>query len=278
MSKNGCLVRIHPMDLENKMVRLSDFQMRLGREPSCEIHCDNKSVSRHHATISPSEFGFVLKDANSTNGTFVDGARIIESQLQDGSKIQVGNHIFKFLAGDSIESQYHETVYSMMTKDGLTGVYNKRFLVEVVAREVERSQVYGRPFSMIMMDIDHFKSFNDNHGHLAGDEVLQEFSARLSKTVDNNHVVARFGGEEFCVLLIETEVNSAIEMAEKLRLAVASRPFECCAGELPVTASFGIAQFDPQRHADMSYLFEEADQNLYAAKRRGRNQVASDSN
>ena len=114
----------------------------------------------------------MLLDCGSTNGTFVDDLEVSECELRDGCQIQVGNHIFKFLAGDSIESQYHETVYSMMTKDGLTGVFNKRYLVDALAREFERSMAYGRPFSIIISDIDFFKKFNDAYGHLAGDEVL----------------------------------------------------------------------------------------------------------
>ncbi len=272
----GCLVRIHPMDLENKMVRISSDKTSIGREPSSDIFCDDKSVSREHAFILKSDAGFVIKDARSTNGTFVDGAQIIECQLTDGCKIQVGNHIFKFLAGDSIESQYHETVYSMMTKDGLTNVYNKRYLVDAVAREFERSQAYGRPFSMIMMDIDHFKSFNDTHGHLAGDEVLQEFAKRLESQCGPNQIVARFGGEEFSVLLVETEIQAAAKLAEKLRRCVMDTPFECCAGSLSVTASFGVAEYRADSHQNFGELFEQADQHLYAAKKRGRNQVAID--
>ena len=274
--KVGCLVRIHPMDLENKLVRITSSETVIGREAKCDICCDDKSVSREHASILKSETGFTIQDRNSTNGTFVDGAQVIECKLTDGCKVQIGNHIFKFLAGDSIESQYHETVYSMMTKDGLTNVYNKRYLVDTVSRECERSQAYGRPFSLIMMDIDHFKSFNDTHGHLAGDEVLQEFAKRLEAQSGPNQIVARFGGEEFSVMLIETELEEAGRVAEELRCCIEASPFECCAGSLPVTASFGVAEFHSDRHQNFGELFEEADQHLYAAKKRGRNQVALD--
>lgn len=269
----GCLVRIHPLELENKMVRLTLNKTTLGREPSNDIFCDDTSISRNHASIVKTREGFFLEDRNSTNGTFVDGQRVSNHQLTDGCKIQVGNHIFKFLAGDSIESQYHETVYSMMTKDGLTNVYNKRFLIESVSREFERSQAYGRPFSLVIMDIDYFKKFNDKYGHLAGDEVLQEFAQRIDEECNCNKTFARFGGEEFVVLLIETSTEQAQEFSESIRQKICDTPFECCAGAIDVSASFGIAEFNKDKHKNFAELIDEADQNLYQAKANGRNQV-----
>ncbi len=273
-ASNGCLVRIHPMELENKLVRISQVKTSIGREPSNDILCDDTSISRNHACIHRTEFGFALEDCGSTNGTFVDGQSVSKCVLNDGCQVQVGNHIFKFLAGDSIESRYHETVYSMMTKDGLTNVYNKRYLLETLEREFDRGKANGRPFSFVMIDIDFFKKFNDTYGHLAGDEVLQEFAKRIQAQCGANQVFARFGGEEFAVLLVETAVDEAAIFAESIRKVVADELFECCAGPLKVTASFGVAEFKSDAHSDYSELLEESDQNLYAAKENGRNQVS----
>lgn len=273
--QNGCLVRIHPLDLENKMCRITLSRTSIGREPGNDIFCDDSSISRNHAQILKTDEGFVLEDCRSTNGTYVDGLAITRQPLADGSKIQVGNHIFKFLAGDSIESQYHETVYSMMTKDGLTNVFNKRYLIDSISREFERSQAYGRPFSIVMCDIDYFKKFNDKFGHLAGDEVLQEFAQRIDSECGCNRVFARFGGEEFAILLIETSIEAAEQFAEMVRRKIAATPFECCAGAVEVTASFGVAEFSSEQHHNFSELLEQADQALYKAKHNGRNQVSS---
>lgn len=269
----GCLVKIHPLELENKLVRISQSKTVMGRDPSSDVFCDDTSISRTHATIVRTANGFVIEDCHSTNGTFLNGQLVSRELLANGNQIQLGNHIFKFLAGDSIESQYHETIYSMMTKDGLTDVYNKRYLVETLSREFDRSLAYGRPFAVIMMDIDHFKGFNDTHGHLAGDEVLQEFARRIQSECQQNQVFGRFGGEEFMVVLIETELESAAKFAELLRAKICADPFDCCAGQLSVSASFGVAEFDKSRDACFSDLVEAADQHLYRAKQAGRNRV-----
>lgn len=270
---HGCLVRIHPLELENKMMRMTQRVTTIGREPTNDVFCDDTSISRQHASITKDEKGFLVTDKGSTNGTFVNGEKIDNRRLVDGDKVQVGNHIFKFLAGDSIESQYHETVYSMMTIDGLTNVFNKRYLLDALAREFERSRTYGRPFSIVMMDIDFFKKFNDTYGHLAGDEVLQEFARRVEGETQPNQIFARFGGEEFAWLMIETDNQKAARLAEAARQRIEETPFRCCAGDLHVTASFGVAQYDINRHQNFAELLEESDQRLYVAKENGRNRV-----
>ena len=270
----GCLVRIHPMELENKLVRLTLTETTIGRQPSCDIFCDDPSISRKHAVIMKGESGFYIRDCQSTNGTYVDSQRVSEVPLRDNDQIRVGNHIFKFLADDSIETRYHETVYNMMTKDGLTGAYNKRYLIESLEREYERAKHYQRKFSVIMMDIDFFKKLNDTYGHLAGDEVLQQFAHRLHQIAHRDQLVARFGGEEFSVILPETDLASALEIAEEIRREIARVPFHTNAGPLEVTASLGVAELDLTHHTCFSDLLESADQKLYHAKENGRNQVA----
>lgn len=270
---SGCLVKIHPMELDNKMVRLNRAETWLGRDPASNIFCDDPSISRRHALIKRTRDGFVFSDCNSTNGSWVDGKTIHECQLEDGSRIRIGNHIFKFLADDSVESQYHETVYSMMTKDGLTGVFNKRYMADVLEREFGQSKAYGRRFSFIMMDIDFFKQFNDTYGHLAGDEVLQQFAGRIENICSTGQTFARFGGEEFALILAETDLESAARFAETARRVIADQPFDCCVGSLPVQASFGVAEVDYQSQNDYPDLIELADQRLYKAKNSGRNRV-----
>ena len=271
--QNGCLVQIHPMEIENKLIRLPLGGIMIGRDPVSDIFCDNASVSRRHATIGAKDFGFAVEDLGSTNGTFVNGISVASKELRDGDKLQFGNHIFKFLAGDSIESQYHETMYTLMTKDSLTNVYNKRFLIDAVSREFERSQVYGREFCVVMIDIDFFKRFNDTYGHLVGDEVLQEFARRIDQECGANRIFARFGGEEFALLLVETALEDATEFAEAMRTKINSAPFSSCAGELKVTASFGVAQHDADNHDSFAAVLDQADRHLYIAKANGRNQV-----
>ena len=274
-SNHGCIVKIHPMDLENKLFRLNQPQTTIGRAPECDLFCDDPSISRQHAVITKSANGFFIEDLDSTNGTYVDSCQVNKSKLEDNVQIRVGNHIFKFIADDSIESQYHETVYNMMTKDGLTGVYNKRYLVETLEREFDRSRFYNRPFSILMMDIDHFKNFNDTYGHLAGDEVLREFATRVEQACQPGQILARFGGEEFAILLSETGLEEASAFAERIRQVIADNRFHSNAGQLTVTTSIGVAEVNLKMHASFSDLLEQADRHLYAAKQNGRNQTIS---
>lgn len=157
--------------------------------------------------------------------------------------------------------------------DGLTGLYNRRSFQERLEQEIDRAIRYSRPLSLIMIDIDHFKMYNDMHGHLHGDNILVEvahFLKTLSRTSD---IVARYGGEEFALLLPETELASAEALGHRLREQVESHTFRD-AKQLPgkgLTISVGVASYTPPD--TMEALLEAADMALYRAKREGRNRV-----
>jgi two-component system, cell cycle response regulator len=160
--------------------------------------------------------------------------------------------------------------------DALTGAYNRRYLMEQLPREVERCRRYAYPLSVIMCDIDHFKQINDASGHAAGDDVLQQFVARVQRSIrSNSDWVARYGGEEFLIVLPETEFKSGVFVAEKMRAIIGSAaPFETRVGNVQVTASFGVAATGPNG-PDLALkvegLIKIADQTLYRAKQEGRN-------
>ncbi len=156
--------------------------------------------------------------------------------------------------------------------DALTGLANRRQLQEFLAQEVGRSRRRWRPMALAMVDVDHFKAINDTHGHAVGDEVLVELGRRLTRTVRTVDVVARCGGEEFCVCLLETEGAMALEVAQRLLDAVGCEPFLTSRGPLRVTASLGVADLR-QRDDSVERLAARADAALYDAKRRGRNRV-----
>ena len=124
-----------------------------------------------------------------------------------------------------------------------------------------------------MIDIDHFKAVNDTYGHLVGDEVLREFGKRVQEGCREDDLLARYGGEEFCLLLSATDAAEASEVAERCRHSVGSRPFDTTAGPLTVTASFGFACLNFEAGESGLDLIQRADQQLYRAKRSGRNQV-----
>ncbi len=267
------LVQVHPLDLERNRVQLTGGDIVLGRSDQCDVVLDDESVSRQHASICCGEHGYEIQDLGSTNGVLVNDELIDRTTLRTGDRIQMGQRIFRFLADHDVEAQYHETVYSMMTRDGLTSAFNKRYLLECLEREVARAKRHSRPLAVILMDIDHFKSINDRHGHLVGDEVLREVALRITALLGEDQILARFGGEEFAILDGESNLEDAAALAEQCRLAIASTPFETADGPLDVTISLGVAVPNTEEVATGSGLLQVADDRLYVAKEAGRNRV-----
>jgi diguanylate cyclase (GGDEF)-like protein len=161
--------------------------------------------------------------------------------------------------------------------DALTGAYNRRYLMEQLPREVERCRRYAYPLSVIMCDIDHFKRINDERGHAAGDDVLQQFVSRVQRSIrSNSDWIARYGGEEFLLVLPETEYKSGVFVAEKVRGIIRDETFGTRMGEAQVTASFGVAATGPNG-PDLALkvegLIKAADQCLYLSKQEGRDRT-----
>ena len=273
---DGCLVQIYPTNIVDGLMRLGDGTLTIGREQSNELSLVDGSVSRFHARLDRCAEGYRLCDLGSTNGTVVDNVKIEEHILVGGETIRFGSFIFKFLRASGIEAQYHSTVYNAMTRDGLTGAFNKSYLLDSLAQEISRSHRCSRPLCVLLMDIDHFKKVNDTYGHLVGDEVLREFSKRLSKTKRDDDLLCRYGGEEFVLILGETSLEDAVTIAWNCNQAIGSLDFGTSTGGIRVTVSIGVAQL-PINHIDMDAvsLLESADVQLYRAKESGRNRVCS---
>ncbi len=202
--------------------------------------------------------------------------RIAQQELRIGDRVRFGNQIFKYLSAQDIESQYHEVVYRIMTTDGLTGTYNKRYLIETLERELACTVRHNETLSLAMLDLDRFKSINDTFGHLAGDAVLVEFARRAKSMVRSGEILARYGGEEFALLLPRTEQPQAIAAAERLRQAIAAQPVVFEQHSIPITVSIGLATIAAQP-CTAQELIAIADERLYIAKNSGRNRVCYES-
>ncbi len=163
-------------------------------------------------------------------------------------------------------------VQKLAITDGLTGLYNRRGFFELSQREVERAKRFGHAFSVIILDIDHFKGFNDSYGHETGDQVLEKLAGRLSAQLRKVDILGRYGGEEFSLLLPETNAAGARQVAERLRRCIAEEPIETSQGFLNVTISVGLAVLQDNART-MEELLKYADQALYQAKETGRNRV-----
>ncbi len=186
-----------------------------------------------------------------------------------------------------LEAKIHERTHELAeantrlaqlaVTDGLTGLYNHRHFHERLALEVERSQRSGLPLSLLMLDVDHFKQFNDAYGHPAGDEVLRQLARVLADARRANDVVARYGGEEFAVILVDTAKFTAAKVADRIRERVTAHDFsemsiQKRASPGALSVSLGVATFADDG-SDAEALVRAADTALYAAKRAGRNRV-----
>ena len=180
--------------------------------------------------------------------------------------------IGRIIAKSLENARVHALMHRMATMDGLTNVYNHRFFAEQIVREFKRAQRYKNRLSLVMIDIDYFKQFNDNNGHLQGDTVLTTIGKLLKTNVREVDLVCRYGGEEFVVILPETEIAQAIIVAEKIRVAIEEYPFKFGQRQPngKVTISAGIAE-GVEEIESPTELINRADLALYRAKKLGRN-------
>lgn len=269
----ACLVLIYPPGPDmGKRFALTRNEVVLGRGSDCDIQVDRDSVSRRHARVFRATDQWMVEDLQSTNGSYVNDVPVQNSLLRDADFLKIGAAIFKFLSGQGVEASYHEEIYRMTIVDGLTGAHNKRYFLEFLEREIARCARYRRPLSLLMLDIDHFKAINDQHGHLTGDFVLRELSRRLLGRVRREELLARYGGEEFAAVLPETDLSGARIFAEQVRRLVADAPFEYEGDRFAVSISVGLATVEGEDVDPMAFI-KRADDNLYRAKRDGRNRV-----
>ncbi|HYO73617.1 MAG TPA: GGDEF domain-containing protein [Archangium sp.] len=267
-----CIVQIHGPELGKKYA-LQETEFTIGREEGNHNVVDLDNVSRRHAMIIRKQGRMLVKDLGSTNGTYLNDQEVTqETALRSGDLIKVGGSIFKFLTGDNVELQYHETIYTLTIVDGLTGVNNKRYFLEYLEREMGRCHRYGRPLTLMMFDIDFFKKINDVHGHLAGDYVLRELSQTIKRMVRKEQCFARYGGEEFALVVPEDGLEKARIFAEKIRQTIEKKQFVFENQEIPVTLSLGVADMAPDMVEPLQFI-KVADANLYKAKKTGRNRV-----
>jgi diguanylate cyclase (GGDEF)-like protein len=258
-----------------EMIALHDSTV-VGRGADADVRMVEDKMSRRHFRIWSEHGVTYLEDLGSTNGTYVNGQRIRRHALNDGDKIQVGETtILKFTYNDTLEESFQKRMYDSALRDGLTKVFNKRYFVDRASSEVAFTVRHGTPLSLILIDIDHFKSVNDTRGHLAGDHVLATLAHHFTSVVRAEDVVARYGGEEFAVLCRETATDPAVVLAERIRSTTAQLAIDFNGTRVPVTISLGVATIPDPEIRDLDSLVTAADEALYAAKRGGRNRVVA---
>jgi diguanylate cyclase (GGDEF)-like protein len=270
-----CLVIIHSTLQADfgRRYELKNGITTIGRGRDNEIVILSDSVSRQHVELERRGGAIIVRDLGSTNGTYINSERqpLTECRLNRGDHLRVGETIFKFLSGTDIENQYHAVIANLASRDGLTNLANRRQLDTALADEIASAHRYGRALALLMIDVDHFKRINDDFGHVSGDMILAGLGRLLLQRLRPSDKVGRYGGEEFCALLPETDLARATVLAETLRTLIADEQFVVAARAVPVTVSIGAAAWEPSMTGED--LYQAADRRLYEAKRRGRNQV-----
>jgi diguanylate cyclase (GGDEF)-like protein len=285
--------------VEQLLQQTADFMSRAFRPEHCAFWVNGSNVSQVPASQPFLSMSQALHNHVAATNSFVlvqsPGQDVLTAHLKEAKQFRAqmaafpvrlqGKHAATLVLGSSMPlahqtglisslldklsialnraQQYQHAQHSAMT-DALTGLYNKAYFLEALKNEVARSQRSQRPISLVLFDFDNFKEYNDTHGHVEGDKLLQQLGELVRNTVRAIDIAARYGGEEFVIILPETSHDAAFAFAERLRTAVQ----EQCA----TTVSIGIATC---LNASVSpeTLLKEADKALYVAKRNGKNQT-----
>jgi two-component system cell cycle response regulator len=249
----------------------------IGRDLEAQVHIDDTSVSRQHARIVRQGTKFLLEDAGSTNGTFVGGRKIQKVELVSGDRIQIGPTLtLRFSVMDEAEELLQRQLYESSTRDPLTRAFNKKYLLERLVAEVAHARRHKTALAVLLFDIDRFKATNDEHGHLVGDAVLRGLAEQVHPLIRVEDVFARFGGEEFVILIRANGTQDAPRLAERLRSSIESLRVKTLKATVSVSVSVGVASLEELGpEATGRDLLAKADERLYRAKEEGRNLVCA---
>ncbi len=264
------------------VLRLRRGENVIGRVKGAHVVVPDDSVSRRHCSIWVGDgHNAIMRDLGSTNGTLVDNRMLRRdtAELRDGASIRLSGSVhMKFNWQNEVEEAVQRNLYNKAVRDGLTGLHNKRYFLERFEQEFTWAVRNDRSLSVLVLDLDHFKNINDTHGHDAGDEVLRRVAARIGACIRREDILARFGGEEFVLLLRETDAARALEVAQRIVEAVRATSVAHGGDAISVTVSAGLAHTREPSVETCADLFARADRRLYAAKLAGRDRVeAADS-
>ena len=270
-------------------IPLERDEVTLGRALEADVRVNDARASRLHARITTERdpatnaARYRITDLGSTNGTLLNGQPVADATLSEGDKLTIGEHLIRFELSDDIDREFQRHIHRLLAHDELTGLLSSKSFISELRREAARAASEGRPFCVLMMDLDHFKRVNDTYGHLVGSQTLEEVGGIITRALRAGDVAARFGGEEFAAFLLDADCAQALVAAERVRQMIESYAFsatrrgsEADEGDrvLHITISVGVSAF-PQDARDPIELMELADTALYHAKQQGRNRVSA---
>jgi len=267
IKKKGILVKVFPFDKD---------EILIGRESSCDLILMDPLVSRRHCLLRKEGEEIFIKDENSKNGTFLNYKKIDFAKFQKGDKIGIGNFEIEIIEGDEIPDEMTKEIKSIVFdkkeeiefyvyRDPLTGLYSRKFFED----EIKKWGKEVLPLSILFVDIDDFKKFNDAYGHKKGDLVLKYLGDFLLKKLENDFSL-RWGGEEFIIFLKNKGVMEAKEIAENLRKEFSKWMIEKTG--IKITVSIGVSEI-PRNAISIEEAIEKADKAMYKAKFEGKNRV-----
>lgn len=247
----------------------------LGRGQAADIQLDDANVSRQHLQVTVDGDQISITDMGSRNGTFLNDELIghAKAVLAKEDMIKVGNTILKYLPAGQFETLYHINIANAAHRDPLTDLFNRQYISDVLEVEFKRAKALHSAMSVVFFDIDDFKAINDTYGHECGDHVLISLGGCVRAMGLGEHDLAgRYGGEEFIVVLSNSPIDEAVEVAERIRKGIEDHAFMYGGKRIPVTVSLGVATIkaDSRRGAD---VLRQADAAMYESKRGGKNRV-----
>lgn len=257
------------------VVALPTDQLTIGRSKRADLHLTDEGVSRKHARICLVNGAYVLEDLGSQNGTLVADEPITAMELKQGDVIRIGPvATLRFCWMDAHQKSLLDELYETSVRDALTGAYNRRHFSEQLDAELAYAKRHKSELSLLLLDIDHFKRINDEHGHQEGDRVLEDLTRVAHRHLRTEDVFARYGGEEFALILRGVPLIGAARAAERLRLAIAE---QVQVGGRSVGVSIGCSALGFVPDGTATSLIQLADQRLYEAKQSGRGRVVASS-
>ena len=257
-----------------QMIMIGDG-ISIGRSPEADFHIQDGGVSRIHLRVERTpDHGARVVDQGSRNGTFVNRRRVGAAVLNDGDKIYIGTRaILRFCYADHLEEDFQRQMYEAALRDSLTGLFNRRHLMAQLDTELQLAMRHEIPLTVVLIDVDHFKTLNDRYGHLIGDSLLQGLGKHLRDGIRGTDFAARYGGEEFVIVCRGTGGESGVRLVKRLQQSLRDRALVEQFPGLHITFSAGVSSAPHPEVRKAADLLRRADEALYRAKGSGRDCV-----
>ena len=217
----------------------------LGRDPACDIRLQDTGVSRRHASVLGGPKGARLRDLGSTNGIFVEGLKVADCTLEDGQRMQMGMHsALKYCLCDDLEIAYQRRMAESALLDPETGLFNRRHFDDRLGAELDTSQRYSRPMSLLVVEVDGFRRLTETFGRATGDQALELVARLVKPAMRREDVLARLSAETFGVVSRETPLSAGRALGERIRKSADQGKLSVRGGDLAVSVSVGVIGID----------------------------------